>query len=136
MAHANRLTEQVKILTKRVHELESALASRGQYRPEDHSRVDNVSAEDWTQEIQGVSDTIGTLSIGVNGQIKYHGESAGSEVSDAKWCYDKSLKCFLLCGSTSMNFCRWVFLNTSERSLAKSYHVACRRRLVPGTHAE
>lgn len=52
MAHANRLTEQVKILTKRVHELESALASRGQYRPEDHSGVDNVSAEDWTQEIQ------------------------------------------------------------------------------------
>ncbi|KAF7430501.1 hypothetical protein PC9H_006209 [Pleurotus ostreatus] len=79
MAHANRLTEQVKILTKRVHELEGALASRGQCRPEDHSGVDNVSAEDWTQEIQGVSDTIGTLSIGVNGQIKYHGESAGSE---------------------------------------------------------
>ncbi|KAF4570041.1 hypothetical protein EYR36_009847 [Pleurotus pulmonarius] len=79
MAHANRLTEQVKILTKRVHELESALASRGQDLPEGNNAVDNVSAEDWTQEIQSVSDTIGTLSIGINGQIKYHGESAGSE---------------------------------------------------------
>ncbi|KAF9499385.1 hypothetical protein BDN71DRAFT_1384144, partial [Pleurotus eryngii] len=84
MAHVNRLTEQVKILTKRVHELESSLASRGQYRPENHSGVDNVSAEHWTQEIQGVSDTIGTLSIGVNGQIKYHGGSAGSKVSHAR----------------------------------------------------
>ncbi|KAF4593324.1 hypothetical protein EYR38_009038 [Pleurotus pulmonarius] len=79
MAHANRLTEQVKILTKRVHELESALASRGRDLPEGNNAVDNVSAEDWTQEIQSVSDTIGTLSIGINGQIKYHGESAGSE---------------------------------------------------------
>ena len=97
MAHANRLTEQVKILTKRVHELESALASRSQDRPEGHNAVDNVSAEDWTQEIQSVSDTIGTLSIGINGQIKYHGESAGSEVSppsDAAW--DKFLKYFAI----------------------------------------
>ncbi|EGN96533.1 hypothetical protein SERLA73DRAFT_93018 [Serpula lacrymans var. lacrymans S7.3] len=31
------------------------------------------------QEAEGISDAIGSLSIGIDGQAKYHGESAGSE---------------------------------------------------------
>ncbi|KAG2011562.1 hypothetical protein CC2G_011664 [Coprinopsis cinerea AmutBmut pab1-1] len=84
MAHAQRLQEEVKTLTAKVNELQAQLAEAGlkdksapRFTPphmvqgmrsvESHERGENGSA------------SIGSLSIGVNGQAKYHGESAGSE---------------------------------------------------------
>lgn len=82
MAHAQRLAEQVKRLTERVHELETALGhtpSDGEASSSQLEGSDNVAS--YQEGLQDVSDAIGSLSIGVFGQTKYHGESAGSEVS-------------------------------------------------------
>jgi hypothetical protein len=78
MAHAQRLQEQVKSLTSRCRELERELAqAKGDdaviepFVPPHGSSPDNLS---------NVSETLGSLSIGLDGQAKYHGETAGSEV--------------------------------------------------------
>jgi hypothetical protein len=76
MAHAEKLSEQVKALTQRVHQLEAALA---QAKNEATSSPSQITAQDVS--IHEVSKAIGSLSIGSDGQAKYHGESAGSEVS-------------------------------------------------------
>jgi chromosome segregation ATPase len=76
MAHAEKLSEQVKALTLRVHQLEAALA---QAKNEAISSESQITAQDGS--IHEVSKAIGSLSIGSDGQARYHGESAGSEVS-------------------------------------------------------
>lgn len=79
MAHAQRLTEQVKNLTSRVHELETILRETGgnnAYTIPDSTPVSGSDDED----IIDIYETIGSLSIGPDGQSKYHGESASSEV--------------------------------------------------------
>lgn len=81
MAHAQRLQEQVKALTAKNNELESRLAKAG--LPLEPSHPPNMGET----SLQGMqldrgenpSEGIGSLSIGVNGQAKYHGETAGSE---------------------------------------------------------
>lgn len=83
MARAEKLAEKVKSLTSRVHELEAALASTSSAHPllASTTNTDSLNLEDDDQNDEGVlSETIGSLSIGTDGQTKYHGESAGSEV--------------------------------------------------------
>ncbi|PFH46879.1 hypothetical protein AMATHDRAFT_68883 [Amanita thiersii Skay4041] len=75
MAHAEKLAEQVKVLTLRVQELESALT---QSKNDETSNQPQVLEKDEI-EIHQVSKAIGSLAIGSDGQAKYHGESAGSE---------------------------------------------------------
>ncbi|RXW14682.1 hypothetical protein EST38_g11178 [Candolleomyces aberdarensis] len=77
MAHAQRLQEQVKSLTSRCRELERELAqAKGDdaavepYVPPHRDSPDNLS---------NMSETLGSLSIGLDGQARYHGETAGSE---------------------------------------------------------
>lgn len=75
MAHADKLNEQVKTLTLKVQQLEAALAQAKDkaVSSETHASGD-ISVND-------VSKAVGSLSIGSEGQARYHGESAGSEVS-------------------------------------------------------
>ncbi|KAF8892108.1 hypothetical protein BD779DRAFT_1437104 [Infundibulicybe gibba] len=82
MAHAQRLSDQVKNLSGRVHELEVALAqaqSQNGAIQQQSQGATTVKDESYEETIAVVSDAIGSLSIGVDGQAKYHGESAGSE---------------------------------------------------------
>ncbi|KAH7923981.1 hypothetical protein BV22DRAFT_1167136 [Leucogyrophana mollusca] len=95
MAHAQRLTEQVKSMADRIKELEQALEES---QKSDHGgngahpllRGQKLQDNDvynalpdlqtlFDQEVHEVSEAIGSLSIGQDGQAKYHGESAGSE---------------------------------------------------------
>ncbi|KAH7914825.1 fungal-specific transcription factor domain-containing protein [Hygrophoropsis aurantiaca] len=95
MAHAQRLTEQVRSMADRIKELESALEESqrsGHDGSGEHPLLQgqNLQVTDvsnslpelqtlFDQEVHEVSDAIGSLSIGLDGQAKYHGESAGSE---------------------------------------------------------
>ncbi|PBK60443.1 hypothetical protein ARMSODRAFT_966033 [Armillaria solidipes] len=82
MAHAEKLAEEVKVLTARIHDLESALSSRDgashpllQGRDPQRDEIDAL----YEKGLNEVSDAIGSLSIGSDGQAKYYGETAGSE---------------------------------------------------------
>ncbi|KAK0488806.1 hypothetical protein IW261DRAFT_1327039 [Armillaria novae-zelandiae] len=82
MAHAEKLAEEVKVLTARIHDLESALSSRDgashpllQGRDSQRDEIDAL----YEKGLNDVSDAIGSLSIGSDGQAKYYGETAGSE---------------------------------------------------------
>ncbi|KIY70299.1 hypothetical protein CYLTODRAFT_371232 [Cylindrobasidium torrendii FP15055 ss-10] len=83
MAHAEKLAEEVKHLTSRIHELESALSQQSngdthpllQPRDNHHEEVEAL----YETGLNEVSEAIGTLSIGKDGQARYHGETAGSE---------------------------------------------------------
>ncbi len=93
MAHAEKLAEEVKVLTARIHDLESALSSRDgashpllQGRDSQRDEIDAL----YEKGLNEVSDAIGSLSIGSDGQAKYYGETAGSEV----WSYP-ILVCYL-----------------------------------------
>ncbi|KNZ76146.1 hypothetical protein J132_11368 [Termitomyces sp. J132] len=78
MAQAQKLSEQVKFLHARVRELEAALAmSRVSEERDDGFRADHEAGQ--ADCVDAVSEAIGSLSLGVDGQAKYHGESAGSE---------------------------------------------------------
>ncbi|KIK09061.1 hypothetical protein K443DRAFT_672096 [Laccaria amethystina LaAM-08-1] len=83
MAHAQRLSETNKTLTSRIHELESALAQAHAKDDGTHPLLQpdlNLNPDgDHDNNLQHVSEAIGSLSIGLDGQSKYHGESAGSE---------------------------------------------------------
>ncbi|KAF8737756.1 hypothetical protein AX14_012328 [Amanita brunnescens Koide BX004] len=72
MAHAEKLTDQVKSLTLKVQQLEAALA-----QAKDMAISSETQASG--RDINDVSKAIGSLSIGSEGQARYHGESAGSE---------------------------------------------------------
>ena len=76
MAHAQRLSEQVESLKARVQELELALA-----KGETNCIPRSMPAAAADLSDTDVTEAIGSLSIGVYGQSKYHGESASSEVS-------------------------------------------------------
>lgn len=85
MAHAQKLTEQVKALTTRVQELESTLRDTSSGN-QDNSRTplsETTTVDDvpYDEGVNDVYEAIGSLSIGLDGQTKYHGESASSEVS-------------------------------------------------------
>ncbi|KAG6815799.1 hypothetical protein H0H87_011243 [Tephrocybe sp. NHM501043] len=81
MAQAQRLSDQVKSLNSRVRELEAALARTGHAVPEEQAVSRNVGDREAPRAdgVESVSEAIGSLSLGADGQAKYHGESAGSE---------------------------------------------------------
>jgi hypothetical protein len=86
MAHAQKLTEQVKSLTSRVHELETALrGTSNSGQSSSHVLLSDASTlaggDAAHEEEDDIYEAIGSLSIGLDGQTKYHGESASSEVS-------------------------------------------------------
>ncbi|KAF6761455.1 hypothetical protein DFP72DRAFT_987681 [Ephemerocybe angulata] len=77
MAHAQRLQEQVKGLTARCQQLERELARTT------GTDVDDLGTMQELQEpVSIVSQGMGSLSIGLDGQAKYHGETSSSENED------------------------------------------------------
>lgn len=97
MAHAQRLTEQVKAKNTRIQELEKALSeaqgrsggesshpllqSGAGKNPTDFEFPQLETIYDDDEGLRTVSDAIGSLAIGLHGKAKYYGETAGSEVS-------------------------------------------------------
>lgn len=96
MAHTQRLSEQINSMTARIRELEEALrdsqkVNHGGSEPhpllqapsQSHERVQLPLPELQTifdEDDLDVSESIGSLSIDVDGRAKYHGESLGSDV--------------------------------------------------------
>lgn len=88
MAHAQKLTDQVKTKSARIKELEHALSEKCQSG--EHPLLKGVGSEVeiegpdletlYDPELLSVSDAIGSLQICEDGGVKYHGESIGSEV--------------------------------------------------------
>ncbi|KAF9268994.1 hypothetical protein L218DRAFT_916484 [Marasmius fiardii PR-910] len=83
-AHTQKLAGQVNSLTARVRELENALGENSNggeiylYDP----RVNSPAGDDhafYEKGLQAVSESMGSLSIGSEGQANYHGESAATE---------------------------------------------------------
>jgi hypothetical protein len=76
-------------MSARIEELERALAqSRSETSADTHPSLVNREVYEipdlqtiYDTGLHDISDSIGSLSIGVDGQAKYHGETAGSEVS-------------------------------------------------------
>ncbi|OAX39813.1 hypothetical protein K503DRAFT_54027 [Rhizopogon vinicolor AM-OR11-026] len=93
VAHTQRLSGQVKSMKARIKELEEALhesqkANYGGSEPLSLVRAPSQSQERvrlpelrtiFDEEVRDVSESIGALSIDVDGRAKYHGESLGSE---------------------------------------------------------
>jgi hypothetical protein len=84
MAYAQRMSDQVKTMSARIQQLEQALQTQtsGEHPllagRDSHGAVELETIYD--TGLKDVSDAIGSLSIGMNGRAKYHGETAGSEV--------------------------------------------------------
>lgn len=93
MAHAQRLTEQVKSMTEKIKQLEQALEETQNSsdpaklhpllgessRPVSEDPPDVHTLFDDDGQVREMTDVMGSLSIGQFGQAKYHGESASSE---------------------------------------------------------
>jgi hypothetical protein len=111
MAHAQELSKQVKQLTSRVRELEELLEMRAPHLlkmkvekqepaepPMNHLEFDSSFElehyQDGTsgspgpidhhseEEVKGVTEALGSLAIGQDGQMRYRGVTAGAEVCD------------------------------------------------------
>ena len=91
-----RLTEQIKVKNARIQELEKALSEAqnriggeashpllqsGTGKNSDFEFPQLETIYDDNEGLRTVSDAIGSLAIGLHGKAKYHGETAGSEVS-------------------------------------------------------
>ncbi|KAL0564356.1 hypothetical protein V5O48_017694, partial [Marasmius crinis-equi] len=84
-AHAQKLAEQVKSLTAKVRELEAALAETSNGTSTRHNLNDNSTTEIdalYEKGFQVVAESMGSLSIGSEGQAIYHGESAATEAEE------------------------------------------------------
>lgn len=92
MAHAQRLTDQVKSMAEKIKQLEQALANAEERSDStkqtptlgESSRLSDGPPDihelfDTEGHIHEATDALGSLSIGQFGQVRYHGESAGSE---------------------------------------------------------
>ena len=92
MAHAQRLTEQVKTMSARIKQLEASL-SDAQIGPlpfaalEDEPAVSQRSSQDgeWIDvkhegDMENMSKGLGSLAIDGEGKAQYYGETAGAEV--------------------------------------------------------
>ncbi|KAG6915269.1 hypothetical protein DXG01_012404 [Tephrocybe rancida] len=79
MAQAQRLSDQVKALNARVRELEGALSRSGASEVRNEGLNIGHREPSHADGVESVSEAIGSLSLGLDGQAKYHGESAGSE---------------------------------------------------------
>jgi len=92
MAHAQRLTEQVKAMSARIKQLEASLAD-AQIGPlpfaalGDEPAVSRRSSQDgeWIDvkhegDMDNMSKGLGSLAIDGEGKAQYYGETAGAEV--------------------------------------------------------
>jgi hypothetical protein len=92
MAHAQRLTGQVKTMSARIKQLETALAD-ARIGPlplaalEDRPAVSQPPSQDgdpvdvkYEGETDGISKSLGSLAIDGEGKAQYYGETAGAEV--------------------------------------------------------
>jgi hypothetical protein len=90
MAHAQRLTQQVKDMSTRIKQLETALshAQKGSL-PISALGDDTVSQRllqnsetnlEYEGDIDDVSKSLGSLAIDGEGKAQYYGETAGAEV--------------------------------------------------------
>lgn len=89
MAHAQRLTDQVKTMAEKIKQLEQALAERSNATKHPPTLGESSRVSDGPHDIHALfdseghiheaTDALGSLSIGQFGQVRYHGESAGSE---------------------------------------------------------
>ena len=72
------------MLNTRVRDLEAALdqtqPTRVEMKPQVSTKDNNDYRREEAEECKDISEAIGSLSLGADGQAKYHGESAGSEV--------------------------------------------------------
>ena len=91
MAHAQRLTEQVKTMSARIKQLETALAHAQNgslplptFGDDSLSQVplqDSDSGEvKYEGDVDGMSKCLGSLAIDGEGKSQYYGETAGAEV--------------------------------------------------------
>ncbi|SRR6266851_4823273 len=92
MAHAQRLSEQVKTMSARIKQLEAALED-AQIGPlplvaiGDELAVPQCSLSDgelidvkYEGDLDNVSQSLGSLAIDGEGKAQYYGETAGAEV--------------------------------------------------------
>ena len=91
MAHAQKLTQQVKDMSIRIKQLETALAhAQNGSSPISALGDDAVSQQllknseqtdlEYEGDIDGVSKSLGSLAIDCEGKAQYYGETAGAEV--------------------------------------------------------
>jgi hypothetical protein len=83
MAHAQKLSEQVKSLTLRVRELEIALRTKSNDDTGGTQLLSALTVDTevaFEDDLSNMSEAIGSVSLGQDGQARYHGESAGAEV--------------------------------------------------------
>jgi hypothetical protein len=97
MAHAQKLTEQVKNMSARIKHLETALAHAQNgslplpafgddslsQDPLQDSESGNVKYEG---DVEGMSMSLGSLAIDGEGKAQYYGETAGAEVQSLSLC--------------------------------------------------
>lgn len=91
MAHAQKLTEQVKTMSARIKQLETALSQAqngslplpafGDDSLSQDSLQDGESSEvKYEGDMDNVSKSLGSLAIDGEGKAQYYGETAGAEV--------------------------------------------------------
>ena len=83
MAHAQRLEVEVKMMRSKVKQLEEALATARASGSRDDTDIFSPSSPPMPgafEDVEEVSESIGSFSIGSDGAGKYHGRFAGSEV--------------------------------------------------------
>ncbi|KAI0048107.1 hypothetical protein FA95DRAFT_1518037 [Auriscalpium vulgare] len=90
MAHAQKLTEQVKTMSTRIRELEAALEKTQCATSTPHPLLRDAGRQDpladisdlearYEADLESVSENMGSLAIGWDGKAKYYGETAGAE---------------------------------------------------------
>lgn len=91
MAHAQKLTEQVKTMSARIKQLETALAHAQNgslplpaFEDDSLSQVPLQDSESgkvkYEGDMESVSKSLGSLAIDGEGKAQYYGETAGVEV--------------------------------------------------------
>jgi len=89
MARAQRLTEQVKTMSSRIKQLETALANaeNGSLAlaalgdgPDSQGSLQDCEPNEYEGELDGVSKSMGSLAINSEGKAQYYGATAGPEV--------------------------------------------------------
>ena len=84
MARAQSLKDQVQTMSDRIKQLETALANvqNGSAALEDCSVSKGCEPDDveYDKELEGVSESMGSLAINSEGRAQYYGASAGPEV--------------------------------------------------------
>jgi hypothetical protein len=91
MAHAKKLEAEAVSMKAKIQELEEALASARTGGTQQNSSFlaskspqdcgPNLSMQPDYQDIEQVTTELGSFTMGPEGQTRYHGTSAGSEVS-------------------------------------------------------